>query len=86
MAVQPALLSVMEESRRSIPDVIRALIAAQHRTALDVASAIGMSPSSFYARLNGKSEIQAAELAALASYFGVGTDVFYDPPTWLRSR
>ena len=86
MAADPALLVAMEETRQRIPDVLRALMAAKRRTGPEVAAAIGMSSSSFYARLNGKSAISVAELAALAAYFEVDVDVFFSPPEWLRSR
>lgn len=58
-------------------------MAARRIKGPDVATAIGMSASSFYARLNGKSMIQAHELSALALYFGVPVSFFYDPPQGL---
>ena len=78
-----ALLAAMESSRRQIPEVIRALMAARRAKGPDVAEAIGMSASSFYARLNGKSVISAHELAALALYFGVPVSFFFEPPPGL---
>lgn len=51
-----------------------------------MAKAIGLSSSSFYARLNGKSMIQAHELSALALYFGVPVSFFYDPPEGLLGK
>jgi transcriptional regulator with XRE-family HTH domain len=73
----------MDDSRHQIPEVIRALMGARREKGPDVASAIGMSASSFYARLNGKSKIEAPELSALALYFGVPVSFFYDPPEGL---
>jgi transcriptional regulator with XRE-family HTH domain len=86
MAVEARLLEAMEDSRRRIPEVIRALMAGRRAKGPDVAAAIGMSASSFYARLNGKSMIQAHELTALALYFGVPVSFFYDPPAGLLGK
>lgn len=83
MAVEPRYLQAMEDARRVVPEVIRALMAARRAKGPDVAKAIGLSPSSFYARLNGKSMILSHELKALALYFGVPISFFYDPPEGL---
>lgn len=83
MALEQRYLLAMEDARRRVPEVIRALMAARRAKGPDVAKAIGLSSSSFYARLNGKSMIQAHELSALALYFGVPVNFFYDPPAGL---
>lgn len=83
MAVDARLLEVMETTRHRVPEVIRALMAARHVTGPDLAAAIGMSASSFYARLNGKSMIQTHEMAALAMFFGVPVGFLYEPPDGL---
>jgi transcriptional regulator with XRE-family HTH domain len=83
MALEERYLVAMEDARRRVPEVIRALMAARRAKGPDVARAIGLSSSSFYARLNGKSMIQAHELSALALYFGVPVSFFYEPPAGL---
>lgn len=86
MAIDQRYLQAMEDARRVVPEVIRALMAARRAKGPDVAKAIGLSPSSFYARLNGKSMILSHELKALALYFGVSVSFFYDPPAGLIDR
>lgn len=83
MAVEARLLEAMETTKHRVPEVIRALMAARHVTGPDLASAIGMSASSLYARLNGKSTISAQEVAALALYFRVPVGFLYEPPEGL---
>lgn len=83
MALEERYLTAMEEARRRVPEVIRALMAARRAKGPDVAKAIGLSSSSFYARLNGKSMILSHELRGLALYFGVPVAFFYDPPEGL---
>jgi transcriptional regulator with XRE-family HTH domain len=74
-------------ARWVIPTVIRALMAAKRSTGPEVAAALSISPSSLYARLNGKSEISATEVAKLSVFFNVPVAFFYSPPKDLiRSR
>jgi transcriptional regulator with XRE-family HTH domain len=74
-------------ARSVIPTVIRALMAAHRVTGPQLAAVIGISPSSLYARLNGKSEISAPEVAQLSAFFEVPAQFFYNPPKGLlRNR
>lgn len=83
MAIEQRYLQAMEDARRVVPEVIRALMAARRVKGSDVAQVLGVSSSSFYARLNGKSMIPTHELRALALYFGVPVSFFFDPPAGL---
>lgn len=73
----------MDDARARIPVVVRMLMKAKGVTGTEVAAALEMSASSFYARLNGVHQISASELAALATYFDVTPSLFYDPPAWV---
>ena len=84
---QAELVAAAEAAQRTIPAVLRALMATHRVTGPELAEAVGMSASSLYARLNGKSEITAREVARFATYFEVPASFLYDPPAGLlRSR
>ncbi len=84
MTAEVAYLERAAEARRSIPEIIRLLLAVTQRPARDLAGALGISTGRLSERLTGKVRITSDELAACALFFGVDAGVFYRDPADLR--
>lgn len=76
----PGALEAMRLAKTRVPNVIRALMSyTRHRT-YHLAAALGVTPTSVSARLNGSTVIKQEELAALGVLFDVPVEVFYLEP------
>ena len=86
MTPEVAYLERAAEARRTIPEVIRILLAVNRRPARELADALGMSEGSLSERLSGKTKITGEQLAVCALFFGVEEGVFYRDPDSFRRQ
>jgi transcriptional regulator with XRE-family HTH domain len=86
MTPEVAYLERAAEARRTIPEVIRLLLAVSRKPARELAEALGLSEASLSERLNGKTKITGEQLAVAAMFFGVEEGALYRDPDSFRRQ
>ncbi|HWJ10973.1 MAG TPA: helix-turn-helix transcriptional regulator [Nocardioides sp.] len=65
----------------TIAENLRVLKARRRVSDATIAAAVGLTPSAINDRMNGRSRVQADELARFAAFFGVTVDDLLAPAT-----
>lgn len=86
MTPEVAYLDRAAEVRRTVPEVIRLLLAVSRRPARELADALGLSEGSLSERLSGKTKITSEQVAVCALFFDVDEGAFYRDPDSFRRQ
>jgi hypothetical protein len=77
MAMDPGVLSAMEEAERRVPTNVRALKAHYGVSDAELGAAFGTSRQTINGRLTQATRLRAAEVAGFARFFNVPEGVLY---------
>jgi len=80
------MTDVTMDTEQNVRRVVQVLMTLYQAKPADVAEALGISRTSFYDRLSGKSHFTIIEIAKLAEFFSISPGIFFSDPRKLVSQ